>query len=158
LPGFYLFLCVEAASPGACRIRALALCDGGVLNEDVELYETRTGLREKEIGLGSYGDGLDRQRPMLVFANPQGWKELDRTATLIHRRDDLADVGQVRKVGLIERTNLSVEGQMPSIYTAYRATTDVAAGHASFTERDPFPAVKRRSETTQPRGRFLLRF
>lgn len=157
LPGFYLFVCLEANSPDTCRITALALCDGGVLNEDVALYESRTGLRKKAIGLGSYGDGLDRQRPMLVFANPLGWAMLDRTATLIHRRDDLEDAGMVRKIGLIERTGPMVKERAPSLYTAYRASADVDARHRLFIERDPFPAVKRRSETTQARGRFLLR-
>lgn len=157
LPGFYLFVCLEEAAQGTCRITALSLCDGGVLNEDIELYESRTGLRKKAIGLGSYGDGLDRQRPMLVFANPLGWAELDRSATLIHRRDDLDDGGQVRKIGLVERTNPAAATRTPSIYTAYRHTADVDASHRLFVERDPFPAVKRRSETTQARGRFRLR-
>jgi hypothetical protein len=157
LPGFYLFLCLEAASPGTCRVTALALCDGGVLNEDVELYESRTKPRKKAIGLGSYGDGLDRQRPMLVFANPLGWGELDRTATLIHRLADLGEGGEVLGIGRIERAHPEVADRPPSIYHAYRAATDVDGTRAPFAVLNPFPVPKRRSETTQARARFQLR-
>jgi hypothetical protein len=157
LPGFYLFACLEPASGRRrYRVSALALSDGGVLNEDVDLYRARTGIRKKEIGLGSFGDGLDRQRPMLVFANPLGWSRLDRAATLIHRRPDLASEPGLVKLGTIERTNPERPSQAPSPYTAYRYAPDVAGDRRPFEERDPFPSVRSRSEDTQARGRFHL--
>ena len=49
------------------------------------------GERTKEIGLGTYGDGANRNRPMVIFANPLGSDVLDRKITLVHERRDLAD-------------------------------------------------------------------
>lgn len=156
LPGFYLFVCLEHSGAGRYSVTALALCDGGVLNEDVDLYDTRTGIRKKAIGLGSYGDGLDRERPMLVFANPLGWYELDRTATLIHRRHDLNESGDLNRIGQIERTHPKVPEQPASTYSVYRTPSDASYAGKPFLARDPFPAVKKRTEATQARGRFRL--
>ena len=36
----------------------------GRLNQDFDLYLAIVGAREKQIGLGTYGDGVNRQRPM----------------------------------------------------------------------------------------------
>jgi len=155
LPGFYLFVCLEDAGHGRCRVTAMALCDGGVLNEDVALYEERTGIRRKTIGLGSFGDGLDRERPMLVFANPLGWRELDGVATLIHRRADL-DHHALRRVATVERTHPARLERPASRYALYRAAGDVMLETDPPVVRDPFPAVARRAEQTQARGRFKL--
>jgi len=77
--GFYLFVCQEQ-EPGAentYQLSALALCDGNMLNEDFDLYLSAVGQREKEIGLGTYGNGANRHRPMFIFADPLGTPELD---------------------------------------------------------------------------------
>lgn len=151
LPGFYLFVCLERVGRREYEITALALCDGGVLNKDVKLYLEKTGQREKQIGLGSYGDGLDRQRPMLVFPNPLGWSELDRTATLIHRSSRMSD-SRLQRVGTIRRSPPGGRGKA-SHYFAFREKRDVGQG-GEFVAPNPFPAVKGRTEKTQPRGRF----
>lgn len=156
LPGFYLFVCLEGAGRRRYRVSAFALCDGGVLNEDVKLYKEKTGVRQKTIDLGSYGDGLDRERPMFVFANPLGWSVLDNAATLIHRRDDLEESGLVRRIGRIERTNPKKPRRGSSTYFAYRLAKDVAGDEAAFDVTNPFPAVEKRLATTQARGRFVL--
>lgn len=72
--GFYLFVCMEHAprDPKTAFLSALCMVDGNALNEDFELYLNITGQREKRIGLGSYSNGADRTRPMLIFANPWG--------------------------------------------------------------------------------------
>jgi len=85
ISGFYLFVIQENVSDKEYIISALALCDGNTLNEDFDLYLKITSQREKEIGLGTYGDGANRNRPMLIFSNPLGASELDRSATLINR-------------------------------------------------------------------------
>lgn len=84
--GFYLFVCLEAAPHAVGRVVLTAMClvDGNALNEDFDLYLAITGEREKRIGLGTYGDGADRARPMLIFANPIGARELDGVPTLVH--------------------------------------------------------------------------
>ena len=79
--GFYLFVCLEPNQSSEFICTALALVDGNVLNEDFDLYLNITGEREKQIGLGTYGDGADRNRPMLIFANPLGVGEMDHAAT-----------------------------------------------------------------------------
>jgi hypothetical protein len=86
LRGFYLFVCMErdAEDPKAFILTALCMVDGNALNEDFDLYLAITGARRKRIGLGTYRDGADRTRPMLIFGNPLGVREFDRVPTLIH--------------------------------------------------------------------------
>ena len=81
--GFYLFVAQEAVADNQYVITALALCDGNILNEDFDLYLAGVGQRQKKIDLGTYGNGVDRQRPMFIFANPLGAQELERQATLV---------------------------------------------------------------------------
>lgn len=83
---FYLFICQEPdeSRKGYFRLTAFSLCDGNVLNQDFDFYLSIVGERTKQIGIGTYKDGFNRQRPMLVFANPLGAKEMDRQITLIH--------------------------------------------------------------------------
>ena len=153
LPGFYLFVCLERVRLRQYKITALALCDGGVLNEDVKLYRDKTGQRQKQINLGSYGDGLDRQRPMLVFPNPLGWAQLDGTATLIHRKSALPKSG-LERIGTVRRSRPQGKGKK-SKYYAFQDSGDVEAG-GEFDVLNPFPAVEGRTEKTQPRGRFHI--
>ena len=89
--GFYLFVCIEPDQLDSRRslCTGLVLADGNVLNDDFELYLAITGERAKRIGLGTYGDGMDRARPMTVFANPLGVTAFDRAVTLIHADADL---------------------------------------------------------------------
>lgn len=88
---FYLFICFELDSgrKKSYKITALTLCDGNVLNQDFQYYLSITGERTKQIGLGTYKNGLDRQRPMMVFANPLGAEDIDHNVTLIHPNKDL---------------------------------------------------------------------
>lgn len=153
--GFYLFVCQEPVegTPRGYRLSALVLCDGNLLNADFEYYLSIVGERIKEIGLGTYGDGANRTRPMLIFANPLGAAELDRKATLIHPGSDLHHrFPQLRRVGLIRRT-IPAGGQRQ--FHCYRVGHDVPAEHRDFELVDPFP-LPAREERTQPRGRFRL--
>lgn len=159
--GFYLFVSQELAAtdPRAYALSALVLCDGNILNEDFDLYLSIVGTRTKQIGLGTYGDGLNRQRPMLVFSNPLGVSELDRRVTLVHSKGDLEQqFSELRRVGTIRRTpRAGADGPRPAKeFYCYRLRADVPSEHVEFTLTDPFP-VPQRSETTQGRGRFLLR-
>ncbi len=155
--GFYLFVCQETArgQAGKYQLSAFVLCDGNLLNEDFNYYLSIVGERVKEIGLGTYGNGANRARPMLIFSNPLSTTQLDHSVTLIHSRDDLErDVGQLRKVGIINRT--LKQGGTKAFY-CYRFTHDVPEDHRQFELLDPFP-LPARTEKTQPRGRFRLNF
>lgn len=155
--GYYLFVCQEPV-PGArrtYRLTALALCDGDLLNADFDHYVSIVGRRSKEIGLGTYGDGANRVRPMMVFSNPLGAPFLDRRSTLIHTRNDLeTEYPSLRRVGAIERTvpNESTPGYR--LFHCYRDRRD-AGDDRSFHKRDPFP-IPRRSDRTVARGRFIV--
>ncbi len=151
IPGFYLFVLLGRLGDDRL-LETLVLCDGGALNEDTALYLATTGQRQKLVGLGTYGDGIDRQRPMFVFANPLGWTHLRGTATLIHRRDDLDGDG-LRLVGTVRRTVMGSEAQRT--YYAYRLALD-ARNEPLFDAVDPFPTPRTRSTTTQSRGKFVL--
>lgn len=153
--GFYLFVCQEAVQGaiGNYRASALVLCDGNLLNADFDYYLSVVGERTKKIGLGTYGNGADRNRPMVIFANPLSATELDRQATLVHPAKDLdQQFPQLRHVGLIRRT---VPAGGSQEFYCYRLTSDVPADYSPFELVDPFPSPAR-VERTQPRGRFQL--
>lgn len=153
--GFYLFACQEALEdrPGHYRVSALVLCDGDLLNADFDYYLSIVGERTKEIGVGSYGDGANRNRPMVIFANPLGAPELDHEATLIHPAHDLEQrFPRLRHVGAIRRT-LPTGGYRE--FHCYRVRDDVPGEHEDLELVDPFPSPARR-EGTQARGRFRL--
>ena len=153
--GFYLFVCQEAipGQPGYYQLSALALCDGNILNADFAYYLSVVGQRTKEIGLGTYKDGANRSRPMLIFANPLGTSELDHSVTLIHVKDDVdKEFAQLRHVGRIQRT---IPGGVGDTFHCYRLQQDIPEGHVDFELFDPFPSPAR-TERTQPRGRFRI--
>ena len=181
IKGSYLFVCQEPVQesvserPPTYRLTALALCDGDLLNEDFDYYLSIVGRRSKKTGLGTYGDGANRVRPMLIFPNPLGAAFLDHRATLIHARSDLdAEYRGLCRVGTIERTVKSegrggarMAGQSAArgpadegcletrTFHCYRDRCDVPDDSVPFRERDPFPTPRRSSETA-PRGRFVV--
>jgi hypothetical protein len=153
--GFYLFVCQEAVrgQTGKYQLTALVLCDGNLLNEDFNYYLSIVGERVKEIGLGTYGNGANRTRPMLIFSNPLSTPQLDHNVTLIHHRDDLErEISQLRQVGIIKRT---IKQGGTKVFYCYRLTDDLPKDHKQFELLDPFP-LPARTERTQPRGRFRL--
>lgn len=155
--GYYLFVCQEAVrgQAGKYQLSASVLCDGNLLNEDFNYYLSIVGERVKEIGLGTYGNGANRARPMLIFSNPLSSTQLDHSVTLIHFRDDLEkDVPQLRKVGIIKRT---VQQGGTKTFYCYRLADDVPEDYRYFELLDPFP-LPTRTVKTQPRGRFRLNF
>ncbi len=151
--GFYLFLAQEKlAGQNKYILSALVLCDGNILNDDFDLYLSITGQRSKGIGLGTYGDGLNRIRPMLVFANPLGASTLDHAVTLVNQNDVGTD-DRLKLVYLIKRT---VNANSYRNFFAYRKTNDVKSDWQVETLNDPFPQPKNRVEATQSRGKFVV--
>jgi hypothetical protein len=154
---FYLFVCLEASatSMDQNQITALTIVDGNVLNEDFNFYLSIVGERTKRIDLGSYGDGADRVRPMLIFPNPLGSEQLDHGISLIHPKDDLDGIiKDLRLILNIERT--TTLGEIRHFY-CYQHFSDVPADWNVCTIRDPFPTPKRNVKT-QSRGCFRLPF
>ena len=158
IKGFYLFVCQEAVSSKrqTYRLTALALCDGDLLNEDFDYYTSIVGQRSKEIGIGTYGDGANRLRPMMIFSNPLGVPFLDRQSTLIHARADLeATYPALRRTGSIERTVPKETDPGVRTFHCYRDRRDALDIAEPFRQRDPFPRP-RRTEKTVSRGRFVI--
>jgi hypothetical protein len=153
--GFYLFVCQEQEPEAAntYKLSGLALCDGNVLNEDFDLYLSAIGQREKEIGLGTYGNGANRNRPMFIFANPLGVPELDHAATLIHPDSILAQ-GETG-LRMAYRLIRTAKGGKRVFY-CYRVAVDIEASHSITDLIDPFPTPLSRSTRTQGRGKFRL--
>ena len=133
---------------------ALALVDGNLLNTDFTLYLNIVGERQKRIGLGSYADGADRARPMLIFANPLGAKALDHNISLIHPSASLED-SRLRLVYEIER--YLPDAKSKNRFYCYRLSSDVPQKWQVSSLKDPFPMPSRDSRT-RPRGRFKLPF
>jgi len=155
--GFYLFVCVEAAEEDKLVVTACSLVDGGLLNQDFDYYLSIVGPREKKIGLGTYGDGADRKRPMLIFANPLGIEPLSRGAYLVHRSPSLEEASpRLRRAFAIERSTPDGDSHR---FSTYQVTEDLEeeGGEVEVLE-DPFPTPRGRSGKTSQRGRFKLPF
>lgn len=147
---YYLFICQESAGRRTYKVTGLALVDGSALNEDFEYYLSIVGERQKLINLGTYGDGADRQRPMVIFSNPLGAEELDHHASLVHMIDGLRD----RRLKLAHDLRRVTKDGDERIFKCHRLASDVRATH----ERkviDGFPTPRRRA-ATQSRGRFTV--
>lgn len=151
---FYAFVCQEEAESGICQLTALILCDGGALNKDFGLYLSAIETREKEIHLGTYRDGLNRNRPMFVFGNPLGLQEMDYKATIIHPADNLDKKNT--NLGKVFRLIRSCEGH-ENVFWCYRLKSDIDQGHKVEDLYD-FPTPKNRTVKTQSRGRLVLPF
>jgi len=155
--GFYLFVCLESVGGGAFRMTAMVLIDGNSLNSDEQLYRTITvDSRSKEINLGSYGDGANRVRPMLIFGNPLGVPHMNRAVTLIHPDPALDGADSpLRKIATLRRTR--VDTSIAS-FTCYRYQQDFPIDGEPLDMLDPFPTPKKRDTATKGRGRFNLPF
>ncbi|MGW6415495.1 hypothetical protein [Streptomyces sp. NPDC055055] len=152
IPGFYLFVALEGNKEiGTVRVHSMVLVAGAVLNEDVDLYDSITGTRTKQIGLGTYGDGANRLRPMLLFSNPLGWDWTLGASTLISERNDLADEQPLVHVRDMART---VSPGVAERFHCYRLAK--LSPPREGTALDPFPQPSRRKEETAQRGRFEI--
>lgn len=157
---FYLFVVQEPATElGTFFLSALLLCDGNALNEDRKLYQDVVGERTKMINLGSYGDGANRLRPMMIFANPLKIPVLDRSATVILSDPDPSPpVSRLRRVGTISREIFRKQGDSAPTqlrrFGCYRIPADIPATATEF-DLQPFRTPRRR-EQTQGRGRFKI--
>lgn len=154
---FYLFICQEpdVRKAGHSKLTALTLCDGNVLNQDFDFYLSIIGERTKQIGLGTYKDGFNRQRPMLVFANPLGAKEMDHRITIIHSDKGLNE--RNKDLSLTNILQRSISKDTFNEFYCYRFKKDVPKVWDISVLHDPFPTPER-DEKTQPRGRFRLNF
>jgi hypothetical protein len=149
--GFYLFVCLEPAPEKRVILTALSLCDGNVLNADFNFYLQITGKRTKGLGLGTYGDGVNRNRPMLIFANPLGAVQLDRSATLITR----ADLSEETRLGLVYQIGRTIPEGGQGLFNAYRSTQRIPDQWEPLLLVDPFPRPVSRIDTQQ-RGKFKV--
>lgn len=150
---FYLFACIEPTNTGI-QVTALALVDGDILNADFDFYLSVVGERSKEINLGTYKDGADRARPMLIFSNPLGIRDFSRDFVLIHRNPELSSTYETLvATHKIVRTT----GDINAEFYCYKCAQDVPGDWHLRTLVDPF-LVPERVTRTQPRGRFRLPF
>jgi hypothetical protein len=150
---FYLFVCQEITDDGKPFLSALTLCDGNVLNEDFDLYLSVTSQRQKDVGLGTYGDGANRNRPMLIFANPLGATQLDHSSSLVSK----VDVSGVdSRVSLAYHLNRSTPDGSLKRFFIYRKAEDIPSDWKVQDLLDPFPQPASRVSVTQARGKFRL--
>jgi len=153
---FYLFVCSENpfGDSARTRITAMSLVDGNLLNENFSFYLSVTGERKKKIGLGSFGDGIDRARPMITFPNPLGVRGFDKAATLIHPDHTLADKDKnIQMVNIIERVKR--DGTVRSFY-CYRLAGDMPVDSDVAYLGDPFEIPDNRNTKTKQRGKFNI--
>ena len=153
IKAFYLFACLERSVTGQFFVSAMTLCDGSILNDDFEFYMEITGGREKGINLGTYGDGANRNRPMLIFSNPLGSKILDRRISLISGLDLSGESDNILLAWELYRKD-KFENQHK--FYAYLDSRDIPIDHAVVPIHEPFPTPVRRVAETQGRGKFKL--
>jgi hypothetical protein len=153
IKGFYLFACLEQDANKEYFVSAMTLCDGSILNDDIDLYKEITGSRQKGINLGTYGDGANRNRPMLLFANPLSADVLDNRISLISQLDLSLDNGNIELAWEFARKDL---GGVKHVFHVYLDKRDIPSGHTIKTIEEPFQAPKKRDVKTQRRGKFRL--
>jgi len=153
ISSFYLFACLEqVGDERQHEVSAFVLCDGDVLNEDFDLYKSvAIESREKQIGIGTYSDGMDRQRPMFVFPNPLGAAEMDNEATLIHPDENIDENSP--KLSKYYKLIRSDDNGYSRDFYCYR-TGDESSEKVIL--ENPFPTPGSRSSSTQSRGKFRL--
>lgn len=156
IKGYYLFACLEVDDGGKYYVSAMCMCDGSILNDDFELYMQITGSREKGINIGTYADGANRNRPMLIFSNPLGSELLDHRMTLISGLDLVGNIGNIELAWRFIRKD--AEGVDHTFFT-YMDERDIPSGHQVTDVVEPFPVPRNRVSETQGRGKFrLLRY
>lgn len=114
---YYLFVQLTSLEEeNTFEIGTMMLIDGDFINSDFDLYLEATGIREKRIDLGSYGDGMDRQRPMFVFPNPLGIAGIrSERSTLISKIRFDSPKDEIGMVAILNR-----DGQKFFVYQAIR--------------------------------------
>ena len=153
IKGYYLFACLENDKIGNGYVNTLCLCDGSIINDDFSLYSQITGSREKGINIGTYGDGANRNRPMLIFANPLGADILDKKFTLISGIDLGETYGNMRMVWRFIRTDIKSKEHT---FYVYMDSSDVDVEKPITEIKEPFPIPQKRVKETQGRGKFRL--
>ena len=153
IKGFYLFACLEQDEDQYNYVSAMTLCDGSILNDDLNLYQEITGSRQKGINLGTYGDGANRNRPMLLFANPLSAEVLDNRISLISQLDLSNDNGNIDLAWeFVRRDSVGTK----HVFHVYLDRRDIPDDHETKTIVEPFQAPQRRVAETQGRGKFKL--
>lgn len=155
---YYLFVGLRTldADAGLYEVKYLALCDGNVLNEDFGLYLAATGQRSKTIDLGTYGDGLNRERPMFVFSNPLGSSSIRSSTPALIGTTDLGVDKRITPQFSIVRTIPSGGSRLFRVYSAKADVQETIM--IDQVEKDCFPVPKNRCTSTQARGKFTLPF
>jgi hypothetical protein len=151
IPGFYLFVTQEKLGNHRYRLVRMVMMDGNVLNSDFRFYMSIAGPRTKAIGVGSYKDGIDRQRPMVVFPNPLTVEAFYKKPTLVTRNRELAGYSSLSPVGVLERTVSETEKME---FSCYRIGSDIIPEDEVFKLTDPFSRPNS-TEATRGRGKFF---
>jgi hypothetical protein len=154
MPATYVFAIVDTRADDL-QVRGLVMCVGSVLDASEGEYLRAAQTRKKRIGLGSYGDGMDRVRPMFVYPNPLSASDFSSSATLISDRADLVEeYPQLARLGTLERTLHGVDAAGSVEFTYYYSVAAEADARRGGDLVDPFRAVADRFESTAARGRF----
>ncbi|HZU72993.1 MAG TPA: hypothetical protein VE990_09520 [Acidimicrobiales bacterium] len=155
VPATYLFATLDITTDHP-SVPEMVMCVGSVLDSSDKEYKWATSPRTKRINLGSYGDGMDRVRPMYVYPNPLSVPDFRNRATLIHDREDLTkEYPQLHRMGALTRT-LAEPNKGSINFSYYRLASDVSPEDSVDLPDDPFKKVLKRSERTAPRGKFVL--
>lgn len=141
IPCYYLFVQFDEVSEenNEFEIAKMMLVDGDFINSDFDLYLEATGIREKKINIGSYGDGMDKQRQMFMFPNPLRISGIRSERSTLITKIDFEKKDTIGKVATIERGE--------QVFFAYQAIRNLVI---------PLDNVQR-SEKTRPRNKLKIK-
>jgi len=141
VPCYYLFVHLMEIED-EYEIGSLMMVDGDFINSDFDLYLEATGIRKKKIDVGSYGDGIDRQRPFFVFPNPMSIQGLRKQRSTLITKHVLRNANKLSKVAIIQKEK---NGQA---FYAYQEIRKLVG---------PFHDFSSRTEDTKPRNKFKIK-
>ena len=130
IPSYYLFVQLSPIEneENTFEIGTMMLIDGDFINSDFDLYLEAIGVREKRIDLGSYGDGMDRQRPMFVFPNPLGIAGIRSERSTLISKERFNSIDFDDEVGMV--ATLDRDGKK---FFAYQAVRKLSGPFVSVT-------------------------
>ncbi len=140
IPCYYLFVhLVEINNEN--EVNSIMMVDGDFINSDFDLYIESIGIRKKKIDVGSYGDGINKQRNMFMFPNPLSIPGLRSERSTLIVKEELYNQNYLGKVAIIQKTE---EGQ---VFYAYQSIRKLVG---------PFCDFSARTENTKPRNKLKL--
>ena len=142
IPAYYLFVQLLEIEKNKFEILSMMIVDGDFINSDFNLYLEAVNERIKETDLGSYGDGLNKNRPMYMFPNPLGLQGIHFERTTLLSKNYYKSEDFNNCLGLVATINKNGNN-----FFAYQAVRKLSTSSNKIS-----------SKKTKPRNKFKLTY